>query len=150
MAFHTFVLRGVDKTEVIDKHSPIGIVVDEDEEFAVKIYQQITMLRKDLDAELAKTVDLDVRERIRRVRDRVHAISFVNDVSYPGIQAADMVAYESRKIMVDRLKKPDATSELYDNLTFSQTHQPKFYRPEVIDDLAASLKEAIANGTVTL
>lgn len=150
MAFHTFVLRGIDKTEAIDKHSPIGIVVDDDEEFAMKIYQQLNTLRKDLDNELKKNYDEDVRAHLRRVKDRIHAITFVDDVSYPAVQAADMIAYEARKIMVARLKDPDATSDLYNELTFSRIHQPKFYRPEVIDELQISLKENIANGTIEL
>lgn len=150
MAFHTFVMRGIDKTEVIDKLSPIGIVIDDDEEFAMGVYQQLNTLRKDLDNERKKYADEKVVERIKRVRDRVHAITFVDDASYPGVQAADMIAYEARKIMVARLKDPNATSELYDELTFLRTHQPKFYRPEVIDELQASLKENIANGTIKL
>jgi hypothetical protein len=150
MAFHTFVMRSIDKVDAVDKHSPIGIVIDDDEEFAMKVYQQLGSLKRQLDSELKKYADEKVRESIKRVRNRIHAITFVNDASYPGVQAADMVAYESRKIMVARLTDPNATSELYDELTFSRTHQPKFYRPEVIDDLQASLKENIANGTITL
>jgi hypothetical protein len=35
-----------------------------------------------------------------RVKDRVHAISFVKDASYPEVQAVDMIAYEARPVMV--------------------------------------------------
>jgi hypothetical protein len=149
MALHTFVMRGIDKTEVIDKHSPIGIVVDEDEEFAMGVYHHFCGLRKNLDEQIKKTHDKATSDSIARFMERIHAISFVNDASYPGIQAADMIAYEARRLMVERAKNPDFTSELYDELTFLRQHQPKFYTPEVIDDCQASLKEAIANGTVT-
>ncbi len=150
MAFHTFVMRGIDKIEVIDKHSPIGIVVDDDEEFGMQIHQQFNTLKKNLDSELQKTHDERVRDSIRRAKNRLHAISFVNDDSYPGVQVADMIAYEARRIMVERLTQPDATSALYDELTFGRSNQPKFYSAENIDDLKSNLQEAIANGIVTV
>jgi len=73
-------------------------------------------------------------------------LCFVDDVSYPGVQAADMIAYESCSVM----KNPDAKSELYDELTFYRSNQPGFYRPEVIDDLRGSLKQAIADTRIVL
>jgi hypothetical protein len=120
MAFHTFVMRGIERTDVIDKHSPIGIVIDDDHEFAMKVYEQLETLKA----------------TFPHVKDRVHAISFVNDNSYPGVQAADMIAYETRRIMVERTRNPNATSDLYDDLTFLRTHQPHFYTPAVLDGLA--------------
>ncbi|MFZ0868883.1 MAG: DUF3800 domain-containing protein [Candidatus Sulfotelmatobacter sp.] len=150
MALHTFIFRGIDATEVIDKRSPIGIVIDEDEEWSPRLYEHFINLRKDLDDQIRKTHSETEKKSIARFRERVHAVSFVNDVSYPGIQAADMISYEARKIMVARMTNPEATSELYDDLTFLRSNQPRFYRPEVIDELRGSLKEAIANGIVTL
>jgi hypothetical protein len=150
MALHTFVFRGIDATEVIDKHSPIGIVIDEDEEMSPMVYEHFILLRKNLDANLLRTHSETERKSIARFRERVHAITFVNDVSYPGVQAADMIAYEARNIMVARMTNPDATSPLYDDLTFLRSNQPKFYKPEVIDELHQSFREAVANGTITL
>ena len=147
MALHTFIFRGIDATEVIDKVSPIGIVIDEDEEWSPKLYEHFINLRKNLDDQISKTHSETEKKSIARFRERVHAISFANDVSYPGIQAADMIAYEARKIMVARMANPEATSALYDDLTFLRSNQPRFYTPEVIDELQGSLKEAIANGT---
>jgi len=127
MAFHTFVMRGLDRIEVTDKCAPVGIVIDDDHDFSVRAYEQLESLKA----------------TFPRVRERVHAISFVNDSSYPGVQAADMIAYEARSIMVKKMTDPDATSELYDNLTFLRTHQPQFYNKKVLDELAATnpLKE---------
>jgi hypothetical protein len=140
LAFHTFVMRGIDRVEVIDKCSPIGIVIDNDREFAMKCYEQLETL-KELGAH---------GQKFSRVKERVHAISFVNDDSYPGVQAADMIAYEARRAMVERITNPTYTSELYDNLTFARTHQPHYYTPEALDMLHVELKESIANGSVTL
>lgn len=128
MAFHTFVMRAIDATEVIDKYSPIGIVIDDDKEFAMACYKQLESLKS-----LAER-----GPNFARVKERVHAISFVNDASYPGVQAADMIAYEARRIMVERMTSPDATSDLYDDLTFLRTHQPKFYTAGVLDQLQAT------------
>jgi Protein of unknown function (DUF3800) len=123
LSFHTFVMRGIEKTETIDKHSPIGIVVDEDPEFSMRCYEQLNGLK----------------QTFPKVQERVHAISFVNDVSYPGIQAADMISYESRRLMVERITRPDAEpSELFLALTLYGTHQPHFYTPAVLDELQAS------------
>jgi hypothetical protein len=123
LSFHIFVMGGIEKTEVIDKHAPIGIVVDEDPEFAMGCYEQLTGLK----------------QAFPKVQERVHAISFVNDASYPGIQAADIISYESRRLMVERITKPDAeASELFLDLTLHGTHQPNFYTPAVLDKLQAS------------
>jgi len=121
MSFHAFVMFGIDKIERVDMRSPIGIVVDDDHEFSMKCYEQLETLK----------------QTFPRVRDRIHALSFVNDESYPMVQLADMIAYESRRVMVERMTNPDATSNLYDNLTLMRTHQPRFYTPTVLDELQA-------------
>lgn len=139
-AFHTFVMDGIDATEVTDKCSSIGIVIDNDKEFAMKCYEQLEGL-KGLG---------EHGQRFARVKERVHAISFVNDNSYPGVQAADMIAYEARRAMVERIKNPGYTSELYDDLTFMRTHQPQFYTPEVLDMLQVNMKKGIADGSIIL
>ncbi len=139
LAFHNFVMRGIDQTEVIDKHSPISIVVDNDEEYAMKCYTQLAIMK-----------ELSNRDpNFARVKERVHAVSFVDDSSYPGVQAADMIAYEARHVMVERIKNQDYASELYNNLTFMRVHQPVFLTAEALDKLQAKLKEAIANGSIT-
>ena len=61
-----------------------------------------------------------------------------------------MIAYETRRMMKERIKNPDFTSKLYEHLTFFGSNQPKFYRPEDIDALQESTKEAIANGVVKI
>lgn len=120
MAFHTFVMRGIEKTEIIDKRSPIGIVVDEYPEFSMAVYEQLGSLKRVFPT----------------VKERVHAISFVNDATYPGVQAADMIAYESRRAMVKKHKEPDAeASELFLALTLYGIHQPRFFTPEILDEL---------------
>jgi hypothetical protein len=140
LAFHLFVMGGIQATEVIDKVSPIGVVIDNDKEFAMRVYEQFEGLRS-----LAAT-----DSRFTKVRERMHSISFVDDDFYPAVQAADMIAYEARRVMVERITNPDYTSELYDNLTFLRTHQPRFYTPQHLDELLANLKQGITNGKIKL
>ena len=128
MAFHMFIMRGIDATEVTDKYSQVGIVIDNDKDYSMACYKQLESFKS-----LAET-----GPTFARVKERVHAISFVNDASYPGVQAADMIAYESRRIMVERLSNPDATSDLFDHLTFMRTHQPKFFTPAILDLLQST------------
>jgi len=139
-AFHTFVMDAIERTEVTDKSSTISIVIDNDREYAMKVYEQLEGLK-----------DLALHdERFKKVRDRVQGISFVNDNHYPGVQLADMIAYESRKAMVERISNPDYISKLYDTLTFNRVNQPRYYTPEALDKLQANLKEGIANGSIKL
>ncbi len=81
-----------------------------------------------------------LKKTFPKVRERVHAISFVNDESYPGIQLANMISYESRRLMVERISKPDTEpSKLYEDLTLFGTHHPHFYTPAVLDELKVAL-----------
>ena len=124
-SFHTAIMRGIEKTEVVDKHSPVSVVVDDDAQFAVFCYNTLNQLKQNPDS------------RFDKVRERVHEISFGNDASYPGLQAADMVAYESRKLIVDRMasgNKPKP-SDLFRMLTKSGLHQPRLYTAEILKQL---------------
>lgn len=123
LAFHQLVMRGIEKTEVIDKHSPISLVIDDDRDSSLRCHEMLNILK------LA----------FPNVKERISSISFVNDRAYPGIQAADMIAYESRRLMVDRIADPMAQgSSLYASLTFWLNHQPKFYTPAFLDMLQAN------------
>jgi hypothetical protein len=126
MAFHTFVMRGIEKTEIIDKCSPITLFLDDDKQFAMGCYDYIWQLKSDFP----------------KARERVHGVAFVNDASYPGVQAADMIAYESRRLMVERKAKPDTPmSDRYMDLTLYAIHQPHYYNAAVLDELRAGMPD---------
>lgn len=149
-SFQSLLMRGIDKTEVIDSHSSIGLVIDDDEEFAMEVYRQFNVIKKELDPQLRRRYDESTLAKLKRVKDRVQTISFADDASHPGLQAADMIAYETRRMMVERITNPEATSELYEQLTFFRTNQPKFYRPVDIDALQATIKKGITDGVITV
>ena len=119
-AFHTLVMRGIEKTEIIDMYSPISLVVDDDQEYSLGCYRYLNQLKMNFP----------------KVRDRIQGMCIVNDKSYSTVQVADMVAYESRRLMVERKRCPGtAMSEMYKALTLYGTHRPRFYTPEILDEL---------------
>lgn len=132
LAFHTVVMRGIETTEVVDKHSPISIVVDDDQDYSIGCYKLLDVLRTHPDLMFSK------------VKERIHGMCFGNDKSYPGIQAADMLAYESRRLMVEKIRDPNfPASEMYLALTLFLQHQPHFYTPAILDQLADKTNEVI-------
>jgi hypothetical protein len=132
MAFHFFITRAMDEIEIVDKQSPIGVVVDNDKEFAMACYKQLESLKSLAD------YPNPFQSRFTRVKERIHSMCFVDDASFPGVQAADMIAYEARRIMVERMTNPDATSDMYSDLTFMGMHRPGFYDAKVLDQLQAT------------
>lgn len=127
-AFHQLVMRGIEKTEIIDSHSPISLVIDDDRESSMKCYEMLNNLK----------------QTFPKVRDRIRGISFVDDKCYPGIQASDMIAYESRLFMEARAKDPDAKpSELFGSLTMLGIHLPLLYTPQILDQLEHNTLEEL-------
>jgi Protein of unknown function (DUF3800) len=132
MAFHFFIMGAMNKIEAVDKSTPIGVVVDNDKEFAMACYKQLESLKSMAD------FPNPFQSRFAVVKERVHSMCFVDDTHFPGVQAADMIAYEARRIMVERMTNPEATSEMYNDLTFMGIHQPGFYDAKTLDELAAT------------
>jgi hypothetical protein len=117
-AFQHAVLRGIQKIETTDKCSPISVVIDDNREDSIRCYELLSTLRNLLPA----------------VRERIDGICFVNDRSYPAIQAADMIAYEARLTMEARAQDPTReASDLFFLLTRFGIHQPEWYTPESHD-----------------
>jgi len=73
LALHKLVTQGIEKTEVVDKHSPISLVLDDDPEYSMMCYGLLQAMKRD----------------VPKVKERIHGIAFVNDESFPGVQAAD-------------------------------------------------------------
>jgi hypothetical protein len=129
LALHKLVTQGIEKTEVVDKHSPISLVLDDDPEYSMTCYGLLQAMKRD----------------VPKVKERIHAIAFVNDGSFPGVQAADMIAYESRRLMVDEMKDPNTQpSELLKSLTLGLTHQPLHFTPKILDEMQADMHAAMS------
>ena len=131
-AFHNIIMNGLEKIEAVDKFSPVSIVVDDDPENAFDYYGMLNTLR---------THDSD---QFQKVKDRVHGISFCDDASYPGLQAADMISYVARRCKLEKDPNFDITPcSLYPNLTFGGVHQPRVYTEEVLYEVARGTAKAI-------
>jgi hypothetical protein len=118
LAFLAVVMKAIKTTEVIDKHTPIGVVVDDDREASLHCYEMLDHMKQAFPV----------------VRERIGSLCFVNDNAFPVVQAADMIAFEARKQMEARVKNPDAkSSELFSALTRSGLHQPKLITGDLLD-----------------
>lgn len=123
LAFQDVVLRSVDKVNWGDSDDrAIGFVLDDNEQTAVTCYQLLRKLKL-LKPELKK---------------RISGICFVEDSRYPGVQAADMIAYEARRLMVGKMKDSALPpSAMYVALTGALDHKPFYYNAEVLDKMAS-------------
>jgi Protein of unknown function (DUF3800) len=125
-AFHNTIMRALDRIEVVDKWGQLGIVVDDDPEHATQYY------------DLLQTLKQTAYEGFQKVRDRVTSISFSENPEFPGLQAADMIAWESRNFARSLKENPDAEpSDFFANLTHLGTNQPQFYSSKWIHKIAA-------------
>jgi len=128
LAFHTVVTRGIEQTEVVDKHSSISLVIDDDQEYSMMCYQLLQTLKV----------------TNPKIKDRVDAIAFVNDTTFPGVQAADVIAYVARGLMIEELTTgvEVPASELLKSLTLGLVHQPLHFTPKILDEMQADLHKA--------
>jgi hypothetical protein len=102
----------------------VALVFDDDRQFAVKTYDFVDQLRNQFD-----------------IGKRIDSVCFVNDKAYPGVQAADMIAYESRSLLTQRMTNPEVEPSLnYMALTRKMLHQPKIYTPFYLDKLEKDWK----------
>jgi hypothetical protein len=116
------VLRSIEKVEWGDHDVALSLVLDDNEQTAVTCYQLLRKLRL-LKPELKK---------------RISGICFVEDSRYPGVQAADLIAYEARRYMVGKLVNSDQEpSKLLVTLTGYGDYRPVLYTASVLDDMAS-------------
>ncbi len=116
----------LDRVEVVDRSSPVSLIVDNDYDTAFNYYSMLKALKENSSS-----------PKFARIRDRVSGICFSNDCAYPGLQMADMIAYESRNLMVRRIKEPNSEpSELYRLLTHNGVNQTKLLDAEWLKKVA--------------
>lgn len=117
-AFQSLLTTAIEKVETVDRQNAISVVVDDDPEHAMDYYRILETLRTN---PLAP-------DKFAKFRKRIHGISFSKDESYPGLQAADMIAFESRNFMRNRMADPASTpTDLFLRLTHAGMHRPYIY-----------------------
>ena len=132
--FQELIMNALARIEVIDDCSPVSVVVDDDQDTAFDYY---TML---------KSLKSNESPAFDKIRKRVHGLCFSNDRSFPILQAADMIAYETRSLMVKRISDPATPpSQRYQRLTQGGINQTKLCTGEtllkVATETARRLKE---------
>jgi hypothetical protein len=137
--FHHVIMGSIEKIEVVDKVAPIAIIVDDDPEHAFDYYSLLETLRK------------HPNQQFDKVRSRIQALSFADDASYSGLQAADMLAYVARRLKTEKRTGAEGDYDtfpvsLYPNLTFGGLHQPKFYDEESLYKLARGTYRHLKQG----
>jgi Protein of unknown function (DUF3800) len=136
-SFHNAIMRSLEKIETVDKGGVLTIAIDDDPEHAWEYYSALQTLKQ------------HTYEGFQKVKERVHAIAFSE--TFPGLQAADMIAWEARNFARARKGNPDAeVTDLYLNLTQIGMNQPQIYSSRWIHQIAKGtatrIKEA-ANET---
>ncbi len=135
-ALHRVVMRGIERVSIVDPNATISIIVDDDPEYAWHYYLQLKELKSHPNI-----------SAFGHVKNRIHGISFVNDSSYPGIQAADMLAWVVRNYMVEKKQNAGVeASALFLLLTQQGTNQPGVYDAETLQKLADNTIEAMRVG----
>jgi len=121
MAFHTVVMNCIEMVGRLTDEQSISIILDDDQEYSINCYRVLNQLRATFPDKVGKKID---------------CICFGNDKAYPGIQAADMLAYETRSLLIQRIANPEVEpSTLYVALTRKLVHQPKLYTPFFLDKI---------------
>ena len=127
--YHVF-MNALDRIERLSPDAHLGIVMDEDREYAMKCYDVLD----------------SVRIAFPRVEKKVDSICFSDDRAFPALQMADMIAYEARRLM--RLQKAnpmEPPSALFVSLTRRMVCQPQTYTSKDFDLLEQLQKKSGAN-----
>lgn len=95
-----------------DPHATIGLIMDDDEEKAIPCYCLLKSLR----------------EQVPKAKERISGICFGRDDLYPGIQAADIIAHEARRLLTNK----QSPSERFLRLTTRGQHQPWLFDAEAL------------------
>jgi hypothetical protein len=126
LGFYTMLMESLDKVDRISSSLSIGLVIDDDQQYGMDCYALLNSLK----------------EGFPRVRERIRAMTLANDAEYPGLQMADMISYEARSRMVERLKAKDsAPSDMFIALTRNMDHQPKLWSAEFLDKASVNQKQ---------
>jgi hypothetical protein len=136
-SMHTIAMRSIEKVLNVDRHGTLSIVIDDDPEHVGGFYRAVDGLRNHPETSV-----------FGHVADRIHGVCFCNDESFPGIQAADMLAYVSRDYAVKRKGDPSTLpSALFQRMTRNGMHQPSMFTADVLEQVVKGAAEAqrIAN-----
>jgi hypothetical protein len=132
-SFHRVIMEGLRSIKDVNQLGTLSIIVDDDPDNAWGYYDLAKGLRNHPD-----------KETFACVSERLHGLCFGDDKAYPGLQAADILSWVSRRFMVDKKNDEDhLPSGLLRLLTFDGLHQPRVYTREKLMTLSENTKEAL-------
>lgn len=130
LAFESTVIGALQKVLWGDPSSgTMGLIMDDDQEKAMSCYHLYRM----------------IRDHNPQAKERLSGICFASDDLYPGIQAADMLAHESRRLAVEGI--PASPSERFKKLTCNLAHQPIILNAQRLQEGEAELQEEHDSGS---
>lgn len=108
LAFQWTVLRSLERVEWGDTDALLGLLLDDDYEKAIHCYQLLRSLK----------------EQHPESKKRISGICFCSDDKYPGVQAADIIAHEARRLATEKAPEPSKRFRL---LTQNLSNQPHMF-----------------------
>ena len=138
--FQPGLMSALDKIELVDKTGSLSIHIDDDRQHSFDYYKAYWHLK-----EMANHPKLPphMKPRFERITKRVDQLCFSSDDFHPGIQAADMLAYVSRRFKQEPQfeadkERADFETFLFSLLTRGGTHRIQFYSEEKLRKLAGN------------
>ncbi|MFZ0393990.1 MAG: DUF3800 domain-containing protein [Terracidiphilus sp.] len=126
LGLYVLLFSGIRRISRVDPWGSVGFVVDDDPETAPKFYQRLNRIRQ------------MPHELCVEIKKRIGAITFARDGGYPGLQAADMLAYVARRRLLAGSDVPWPT-DLYDTLRPGGDQRwPLIFDGTLLDRMAAS------------
>jgi len=126
LSFYTLLMESLDKVDRVDKCLSVSLIIDDEAQYGMECYRVLN----------------ELKETFPRVRNRVSALTLGNDAVYPGLQIADMIAYEARARMVAKLADQNIPpTSRFVALTRMGVHQPKLWTAEYLDIAANNIDE---------
>jgi hypothetical protein len=108
-----------------DDPATVSLICDDEEGQAIQCYKLLTSLKSQYPS----------------VRKRFPSICFVDDESYPPLQAADMLAHCARSVLIEMSRGATVgRKELYTALT-GQLGQPLLYDSELLSELESNVEK---------
>jgi hypothetical protein len=112
---HHVLMKALDIIERFDQTGMVSVNIDDDEENAFEYYKSYWNLQRMTNN---PNLPAELKPRFDRIARRVAQIAFSKDVFHPGLQAADILAYVSRRF---KTEPPGDERERFEKLFVSLT-----------------------------
>jgi hypothetical protein len=141
-------MAALDIVERVDKTGMLTVCIDDDQEQAFNYYKSYWNLQTMINA---PNIPDELKSRFERIPRRVDQVAFCKDTFHPALQAADILAYVSRRFKTEQMGGEEARfSDLYARLTRGGTHLIQDYRNKLIQRVAGNtartMREANCSG----